>query len=222
MYKAVKDVLASNDAIWNGINAFSQSHGTFIQKLDALEQNAYEQSLALIGISAAKDELRQKVVEMTYAISSGIVAYAVMNNDTALLKQINFGRKEIVNASKTNLILLVDRVIAKGSEFENQLSDFGVDQQRIAELQTARDELQEVLNAPRNAIVERKGYTLQIRQLVKQLDLILKMQLDKLMFVLREEHPDFFRAYKDARIIVDHRNRKAGSGGSSNTIDYEE
>ncbi len=221
MYKAVRTVLENHEAIWNNVPAFSQSHSAFIQKLNAIEQKSFEQSLATIGISAAKDEKRRIVGEKTFAISSGMVAFAVMTNDATLLKQMDIGRKAIFQASKVNLLQMIDRVIAKASEFGNELTDFGVDQQSVAELQTLRDELETQLNAPRNAVIDRKGFTQQISALRRDLDRILRLQLDKLMFVLREEHPDFFAAYTNARVIVDHKNRGAGSE-EPNTDGYEE
>lgn len=211
MYKTVRSIIENNQAIWSNLPAFSQSRDAFIQKLSELEQKSYEQSLALIGVSATKDVKKQFTAEKTYAISSALVAYAVMHNDTALLEQMNVGKKAVFQASKTNLLQFVDRVIAKALVYTAELVEFGVDQQAISDLQTLRDELEDQLNAPRNAIVERKGLTQQITTLRKELDDILKLQLDKLMIVFKPDHPNFFRAYSNARVIVDLRNRTAGN-----------
>ena len=227
MYKAVKDVLASNQSVWTGIPAFVTVHGSFINKLTALETSAFNQNLSMIGVSAAKNAKRQEVVDKTYAISSGIVAFAVLNNNAKLIDRMTITKSDMLYASKTRLLLLVDRVIAKASEFESQIDEFGVDQQSITELQTLRDELEAMLNAPRNAILDRKGYTQQIKALRKELDMILYLQLDKLMQVLSAEHPDLFTAYNNARVIVDLKNGSGSSGsgtteeGSSNTTGYE-
>lgn len=222
MYKAVRSTLAKHKGIWESIPAFSQSHSAFIEKLRALEQNAFEQSFALIGISAAKDAKKQIVAEKTYAISSGILAYAVINNNSTLIELMNIGKKVIFQASKAKLIQIVDRVIANGTEFGDDLAEFGVTSEKISELHDLRDELEMILNSPRNAIIARKGYTQQIAKTRKELDQILKMQIDKLMLVLEFEHPDFFAEYKNARIIIDFRNGKRENNDSSNSLDYGE
>lgn len=214
MYKAVRAVIENHEAVWTNLTAFSQSRDAFIQKLNALEQKSYAQSLALVGVSAAKDAKRQIAIEKTFAISSGMVAFATMNNNPMLLEQMHIKKNTILQASKTNLLLIMDRVIAKATEFGNELTDFGVDQESVTELQTLRDELEAQLNAPRNAIVERKGHTQQIKALRVELDKIIKFQLDKLMLLFEAEHPEFFAAYTNARVIVDHKNR-SGSGGAS-------
>lgn len=211
MYKAVRSIIENHEAIWTNLPAFSQSRDAFIEKLNELEQKSYAQSLALIGVSAAKDAKKQIAIERTYAISSGLVAFATMSNNPALLEQMNVKKKDIFQASKTNLLLIIDRVIAKATEFGNELTDFGVDQQSVAELKELRDELEIQFNAPRNAIIERKGYTQQIKALRIELDRIIKFQLDKLILVFETEHPEFFTAYKNARVIVDHKNRPSGN-----------
>lgn len=94
MYKAVRAVIEKHHAVWESLPAFIQSRDAFIEKLDTLEQKSFAQSLALVGVSAAKNAIRQISAERTYAISSGIVAYAVINNNVALLEQMKVGKIE--------------------------------------------------------------------------------------------------------------------------------
>lgn len=222
MYKAVKDVLAQHDTVWTGIPAFVSVHDAFINKLSDLEQGVYNQSLSVIGVNAAKNAKRDLVIDKAFAISSGIVAYAVLNNDAALIDQIKIAKSDMKNASKAKLMIMIDRIIAKATEFGDAITEFGVSEVSVTELQTLRNELELILNSPRNAIIARKGYTRMIKTLREELSTMLNLQLDKLMEVLKEEHPDFFSAYKDARVIVDLRSGKRGDGDASNTFGYEE
>lgn len=224
MYKAVKDVLAQHDTVWTGIPAFVSVHDAFMNKLSDLEQGVYNQSLSVIGVNAAKNAKRDLVIDKAFAISSGIVAYAVLNNDAALIDQIKIAKSDMKNASKAKLMIMIDRIIAKATEFGDAITEFGVSELSVTELQTLRDELELILNSPRNAIIARKGYTRMIKTLREELSTMLNLQLDKLMEVLKEEHPDFFSAYKDARVIVDLRKGKRGDGDgdTSNTIGHEE
>ena len=214
MYKSIKTVIATNQPAWSTLPAFGTAVQTFNTRLAALEQSAYQQNLALVGVSAVKNAKRALVIERTYAISSGLVAYAVVNNDVELINQMKISRHELEKAGKTKLLLLVDRVLNRASGFVGQLDDYGIDQATVDELQTLRDELDAQLSAPRNAIIERKSQTIRIKTLVKEIDAIIKLQLDKLMEILKEDHPDFFTAYKNARVIVDHRNRSSNNDSS--------
>lgn len=68
------------------------------------------------------------------------------------------------------------------------------------------------MNAPRNAIIDRKGQTIGIKTLITEIDGIIKLQLDKLLFILKEDHPQFFIDYTNARMIVDHGSRHPNGG----------
>ena len=216
MYKSVKSIIAKNQAAWTGLAAFGSSFQTFTDRLQALEESGYQQNLAIVGVSAVKNAKRTLVVDRAYAISSGIVAYAVVNNDVETINHMKISRHELEKAGKTKLLVLVDRILIRANSIVGQLSDYGIDQTSIDELQTLRDELDVQLSAPRNAIIERKNQTIRIKTLVKEIDIVLKLQLDKLMEILKEDHPDFFTAYTNARVIVDHRNRSGNEGSTQN------
>jgi hypothetical protein len=210
MYKTLKTVIAEHQAEWSGLPAFSTSYAAFTSRLTALEQSAYQQNLALIGVSAVKNAKKAIVAEKTYAMSSAMVAFAVVNNDVELINQMKINKHDLHSATRDFILVLVDRVISRATELVGQLNDYGVDQVSIDELQLLRDELDAQMNAPRNAMIGRKGETSRIKSLRKELDAIIKFQLDKLMVILKEEHPDFFMAYNNARIVVDYKNRSAG------------
>lgn len=212
MYKSVKTVIAGREALWNGLPAFVNAYAAFNQKLQTLESHAYNQQLALVGVSAVKDSKRDAIADRAYAMSSSLAAFAVLNNNVELIDQMKISRYELQRAPKSRILQHLDLILIKATEFVSQLGDFGVDQTSIDELQVLRDELDIMLSAPRNAIVERKVLTKQIIMLMKDIDALLKFQMDKLMVVLAEEHPEFFAAYKNARMIVDHRNRRSGTG----------
>lgn len=218
MYKAVRSIIETNQANWSALPAFASAVQTFGARLDALEQAAYHQNLALVGVSAVKNAKRSIVADKAYAMSSSMVAFAVVNNDVELINQMKIAKHELLNSSKDRMLILLDRILTRANDLVNLLGDYGIDQPSIDELQLLRDELDAQMSAPRNAIIDRKGQTARIKSLVRELDAIIKFQLDKLMIILKEDHPDFFIGYTNARVIVDHRNR---TGGSQNEGGYE-
>ena len=227
MYKAVQTVIASNNAAWSGFVAFENVFTKFNEKVNLLQEHAYNQSLALVGVSASKEAKRELVAKKAHAMSSSLSAYAVLVNNVELFNQMKISRWDILRGGRSRVLQLLDLIISKAEAHVNELSDFGVEQQTISELQTLRDELEVMLAAPRNAIIERKTLTHQIKVLTREIDMILKHQLDKLMIVLQEDHPDFFTVYRNARVIVDLKAKHGGSGSASendesNARGYEE
>lgn len=211
MYKSLKTILASHQANWSSFPAFASAVNTFESRLAALEEAQYHQNLALVGISAVKHAKQEIVADKAYAISSAMVAYAVVNNNVELLNHMKIAKHMIRHASRDHVLVLLDRIITRATEFVGVLGDYGIAQSDIDELVALRNELDAQMNAPRNAIIDRKGQTSRIKSIVHELDAIVRFQLDKLIVILKDEHPDFFLDYSNARIIVDHRNRSTGS-----------
>ncbi len=73
----------------------------------------------------------------------------------------------------------------------------------ITALGTAITEYNDVIVGPRSAESIKKQQTAEIEVLFKQTDQILKGQLDQLMTLFQTSAPEFYGAYKNARIIVD-------------------
>ena len=207
MYKAVRSIIEKNQANWSELPAFASAVQTFGERLNALEQAAYHQNLALVGVSAVKNAKRAIVADKAYAMSSSMVAFAVVSNDVELINQMKIAKHELDNCSKDKMLILVDRIITRASDLVNLLGDYGIDQTTADELQLLRDELDAQMSAPRNAIIDRKGQTGRIKSLVRELDAIIKFQLDKLMVILKEDHAQFFIDYTNARMVVDYRSK---------------
>ena len=207
MYKSLKTIIAQNEASWTSLPAFANAYQTFVERLSALEQRGYQQNLALVGVSAVKDAKKAIVIDKTFAMGSAITAYAVLNKDVELINHMKISKHMLNSAGKELLLVLVDRVIKRATSLAGQLDDFGVDAASVEELSTLRDELDAQMNAPRNAIIDRKGQTIGIKTLITEIDGIIKLQLDKLLFILKEDHPQFFIDYTNARMIVDHGSR---------------
>jgi hypothetical protein len=212
MYRSLRTVLTSQEAEWSVLPAFASAVQTFASRLGALEQSMYQQNIAMVGVSAVRDAKKSIVADKAYAMSSAMVAYGVVNNDVELINHVKIARHKLLYAPRDLVIVLVDRILIRATSLIGLLDAYGVDQASVNELQLLRDELGTQMNAPRNAILDRKGETERISSLVKEIDAILKFQLDTLIRILKEDHPDLFIAYTNARVIVDHRNRNASSG----------
>jgi hypothetical protein len=81
------------------------------------------------------------------------------------------------------------------------LTPYGVSQLQLDDLDVAITAFEEKQSEPRVFISSRKEVTARLNDLFTAIDSILKNQLDKLMYIFKED--EFYRAYKAARIIID-------------------
>lgn len=211
MYKNVKVVIAKHADAWSELPAFASAVERFNDRMEKLEKSAYLQDLSLVGVSAVKNAVKTMAVEKSHAMASAMLAYGVVNNDVELINRMKISRSTLMKSSRDRVLLFIDRILESAVIHLDGLDMYGVDLGDVNALRSMRDELDIQLSAPRNAIIDRKGETARINFLEKELDAIVHLQLDKLVVVLKEGHPEFFVDYKNARMIIDYRNRVAGS-----------
>ena len=60
-----------------------------------------------------------------------------------------------------------------------------------------------------------KVYTSKINALFNSISKMLKDEIDVLMLLFEESHPDFYNAYKNARLIVDYSGRGKANGNGT-------
>ncbi len=205
MYKAVRSAIENNNAAWSGLPAFQSLYSQFLSQLSDLEAKAYEQTQATIGVSALTRQKREEVAELAYSMANSIKAFAVVSNKAELIEQIKFSQSEVRDTNKVRALQLIDLVIEKSTLYLNDLGIYGVSQQQIDDLTALREELEAMLNAPRNAILERKLYTSALEKISRNIDHLLREKLDKLAEVLKLTQPEFYEEYKNARVIIDFR-----------------
>lgn len=203
MYKAVRTAIENHNAAWNSLSAFTPLYNEFIAQLSLLQTKAYEQALVTVGVSAIKEQKRETVADIAFSMASSITAFAVVNDKPELIAQVKISRWELLKTNKVRCLQLVDQVIEKSIEHLAGLSPYGIEQQNVDDLITLREELEGLLNAPRNAILERKFRTSQIEKIAKGIDHLLRNKLDKLVEVVRTSQPAFYEQFHNARAIID-------------------
>jgi archaellum component FlaC len=92
------------------------------------------------------------------------------------------------------------------------LAAYGIMQAHIDDLVARIEQLSVTFGSTRNAIVDRGKTTKLIKEAIHEIDQILKMSLDQLVEVLKEDNHDFALSYEKAREVVDLHGKKHKSG----------
>lgn len=203
MYETVLAIVMQNQPNWSSFPAFSSLVGEFSGKLQELENLSLQQGTALPGVTAAKNDLRKKTTEKARVLIGALKAFSLFNGSADLAERVDVTQSDLNQMGHLMFKNQLDAILLLCTEHLSELSDYGVDQVKIDELQVLRDECAEVFGTPRQAIVDRKTVTESIRQRVISLDALLKKGIDALMISFKSTAPDFYFHYKAARVIVD-------------------
>ena len=207
MYKAVIGTCTANASDWNSLAAFGTAFDKLKPKVTEVENIALEQAARLGGVKAHKNKRKGEIMENVIVVASSLIAYAKATDDELLKGKLKFSPSTLKNGSEPKAMQFMDLVLQKAQEQLPNLAAYSVTQQVIDDLLTEREELGELLGSVRAAIIERREFTTAIRNLVKEIDGILRYELDKLAVVLKAGNPKFYGRYKAARDITDHKGK---------------
>lgn len=221
MYLQVKKVIQKHSSSWTEITAFGTAYSNFNEKLADLQGLSNGQVNAMLGVRALKEEKRNKAISSAMEVLGAIKAYASANSLPDLKVQMAISASKMRYASKKNLLHFLNRILEKANEYSTALEGYGIDQAKIETFTALRNELEIAIDTPRSAVIERKTFTLKIRESFAELDEILKGQLDTLMLVLKNEHQDFYKDYIGARVVIEPKSPPKGKSTETNTETYD-
>ena len=203
MYQAVRRVIQSNNASWNGLVAFENAVTRFSQKVTELENLTYSKSKAVLGMKSKRDKKREAIAEQALYVSNALFAFASTIQDEKLKADVNYTPTRLNYSPVSVFLQIVNGLIDRANENASDLEDYGVDQNMIDNLTLEYMEFIEISNLPRQAIVSRKVITQQINETVMDIDEVLKSQLDRLIVLLTKDDPTFVMTYEGSRTIID-------------------
>ena len=212
MYRSVESVLTLNAASWTGLPAFESAAMAFSQKLVQLIAAGNTQNTLTSGISRHKQELRLTAATAVGKIAKILRAYAMDNGLIELDEGMKISSSRLLHESEEDGLQLMDFVLVTANAHISNLADYGLVPADVTEAENACQEFRAILVTPRSAIVSRKEITRTIDALASELDALLRNKLDLLMEVKESSDATFFRAYRDARMVL-------GYGGSHGTSD---
>jgi len=207
MYQGVELVCIEHQDAWNGILAFVQTFQLFVGKLSVFKQKAYLHTNATIGVREVKDVERANVVKKAQVIASALRSLSSLQSDVKLNAQLRFSYTRLMQCNATRLQQYLDTIMDVATAHIEDLPDYGITQAKLDELQLLRNQLEQTLLTTRNAIVVRKSLTAELELLSREIDQLLKVNLDQLMLVIGADDPEFYRQYQAARLIVDHKGK---------------
>lgn len=208
MYRNVQRVIEANPQSWENIPAFETAVTQFEQLVTELTERLNNRRQVVIGATTNHIAAREALESEVYFIAKLIHAFAQSTQDLTLAEATKWTRSKLARQRMNNVIPLAEVMLEHAANFQPAIADFGVDQARIAALESAKNRFEIYIDAPRQAIVLRKTMTEEIDTTVRKVDDVLKKQLDALIFIVKTTDPTFFSNYFNARNVIEN-NRKA-------------
>lgn len=182
-----------------------------LQKL--IDQFRQVQEINASGLTVGKVRLRENLIRQVLHFSTILMAHAIMVEDSKLKILADYSENVLKRKSDRVLYdigeLLMNQVIL----VKTKLADYAVEDDLIDNMKNLLEIYKLAIPQKRGADNVMKVSTRNIAEVFKSMNQLLREEIDVLMGPLEFTHPDFFRTYQNARIVIDYK----GGGKSTPT-----
>jgi hypothetical protein len=216
MFSTVDGLMDQNNSIWSVVPAINETTADFKVIIADVGESIRKQATATGGAGDEKTNVRLSFEEKILEIADQLSALAAKNNDVNLGAQVEWSLSSLDKMGVDELEALGKTVSGLATANLAALAAYGITAADVAALDGLTARFHTVKNAPRTAIAGRKGQTQTQPVLVAKGMSLLRNRLDKQMTKFKKSNPEFYAAYRSARVIVD-RGGSSGPGKSSPT-----
>ena len=209
MYEAVLATLTANSENTKVVPAFAPAIQEFAEVVGKIKSKTIEMRGVLAGVGADKENAEDALIESLVKICSALSDFARRAKDNALAEKAKVNESGLRRMRDTDLVSKATAIHATATEVLSNLADFGITQTMLTDLNAQINAFNAALGAREGGVAERSAVRIALAELFDNADGTLKMDLDKLIELVKKDAPQFYNAYYGARVIKDlgHRSR---------------
>lgn len=214
MFGSVHTVLEENQPIWINVPAFATAVAQFENKLTILDTKLSEQSTATTGVTLEKQALIRELFDEMVLAHQALYLFGKDSENTALRERNKISKSKLnrltIGKAKVHANDLKNDLLAHGPA----LDVYGITPAFVSGLIAKIDQLPDMIESTRMALLRRKGITKAINEVQSKITEILRDRMDRLIKIFRKDHPDFVLIYQHARTVLPHSSRDRDTGNS--------
>ena len=188
---------------------------TGINRLETISNQidviSVQQAKNITGVTDDKNAVMEDVIDYMIELSGAVHSYAVSTNNQTLKAKVNYKESTIERMSQPDLITAAAIVIEEADKIGPALANEGISTTELNEFRTAFDKFKETSSEPREAIIDRTGYTQQLADLFSEASDLKKNTLDRLAIQFKRKAPEFYAKYKSASMVIYKRRSKTST-----------
>jgi len=203
MYLAVKKLLITNTVLWMAIAGMASVVALFFAKLLLLKATDNKRTKKTKGITEDKKNKKVELIDGIMAVAGAIKSFANDVNDQDLYQSVNFVRSDLETMGDTTLDEKATLVSEIATLHAADIAPKGIGAAELATFNLLISEYADLMQAPRNAISNKKTAGGMLRTLFSEIDNLLHNNLDQLMQQFKLSNPEFYGNYFNNRKILD-------------------
>jgi hypothetical protein len=211
MYLATDKVLDANLEKVAGIDELMAAHLRFKGYLKSIEDNRQVQVVNQTGLTESKITLRDDLTQLLLKSIAGLTAHATTVKDAQLRKKVQYVPSALARMADPVFADVARLIRTEALNNAPSLTKFFVTAEDLDLMGQLTEQFMVAIPQKRVATNISKVSTSNIGDVFAAADKLLKQELDLYMLPFQFTLPDFYNAYKNARIIVNYSGRGKGS-----------
>lgn len=203
MYRSINQLCSDNSSIIKTSAAFENAFKAFSTKVTSLINTGTSEAKATKGIVIDKDLTKKTLCEYATIVASIVFAYANNTKNNTLKQAVNYTNSDLQHMKPNILIATCNNIYAAANNNITALASYNITTTELSALQTAIDNYSAAVPKLKTANSLKAASTVNIKALIKEIDDILKNEMDKLIVSFKYNNSNFVIAYKKARTIID-------------------
>ncbi len=203
MFRAVQLLCNNNLPIINTNIAFTAAFAIFNSKITALFGSETVVSKQTKGVAMDKGTLKQILCQAAADLAALVFAYANRTKNDTLKQQVNYAKSDVEKLKDDLIVPTCNNIKKAASDNLAALADFGVTAAMLTAFQTNIDNYNISVPKPKLTKATKTTETANIKTTIKDIDNVLKNEMDKLVVSFKTANPNFASDYKNARVIID-------------------
>lgn len=215
MYETVVMVLQNHEGTVAGVAPLARAKQEVSELLQRIKDKGRSKREATAGKTEAKEAARAALVRSVLQAASGLYSFGrrAPNAEAAAIADVNESR--LRRMRDTELASRATSIHARCTEHLAALADYGIVAATLADLNGKIEAYASALAGREAGVAVRVGATAELSALFRQMDDLLRDELDRLVELARETNPPFYREYFAARVVkelgVRHEARPSGN-----------
>lgn len=207
MYAATDLSLDDNSALLADYDELVTAHQKLKTGISVIDENRQVQEADNTGLTKVKTEIREDLIRQILQFSGGLKAYATGAKNLDLKTKADYSYSELRNSPDKVLFDIGTLLMGLAIPLKTGLAKFSLGEDEFKKMESSLPAFKNAIPQKRVASTVSKVSTLNIGDEFNAIDKLLKDEIDSLMLPFQFTHPDFYNAYKNARIIVDYSGR---------------
>lgn len=203
MYRVIKQVCDDNTTTVSSNAAFLAAFNSYKAKLSVLITTVTSELQVITGIATDKTTLKKNLAQSAADICNLVSAYASAVNNNTILAAVSFSYSTLYKIKDDKIHETCQNIYNTAYANAAALVSYGVTTAMLSAFQQAITDYATIVPKPKSAKAARTAFAKSINLQMKDIDALLKKQLDKLLTAFKPTKPDFVNTFKAGRVIID-------------------